>query len=69
MRGAVGARHLKYPNRFTIYSIHPIELVVGRLILDISPQVVFKRLPTKPTYQRRTYEYLHEATKFQLIFL
>ena len=35
-RGAVGARLLKYSNRFTAYSIDPIELKLGIIILDIN---------------------------------
>ena len=33
----LGARYLKSSNRFTAYSIYPIELKFDRLILDISP--------------------------------
>ena len=36
-RGAVGARLLKLSNRFTVYSSDPIELKLGRMILDINP--------------------------------
>ena len=35
-RSAVGARLLKFSNRFTAYSTYPIELNLGRMILDIS---------------------------------
>ena len=35
-RGAVGARLLKFSNRFTAYSIDPIELKLGMIILDIN---------------------------------
>ena len=34
--GAVGARLLKLSNRFTAYSIYPIELKLGMKILDIN---------------------------------
>ena len=33
----MGARLLEFPNRFTAYSIHPIELELDSMILDISP--------------------------------
>ena len=33
--GAVGARLLKSSNRFPVYSFYPIELKLGRMILDV----------------------------------
>ena len=35
-RGAVGARLLKFSNRFTAYSSDPIDLKFGMVILDIN---------------------------------
>ena len=35
-RGDAGARLLKFSNRFTAYIIQPIELKLGKMILDIS---------------------------------
>ena len=36
-QGAVRARLLKHSNRFTAYSIDPIELKLGMISLDINP--------------------------------
>ena len=53
---AVNERLLKYSNRFTAYSIHPIELKRSRMILDISPHNL-----TEPDFSISSHEVLWEA--------